>query len=83
MFRQQKKKDETPAEAAERAGRAAKERPNTVKGIQDFAAKEAERKRKEEEEKKKKKPQGVDTAPSKGILQRIYESVMGSSEDKR
>jgi len=54
---------------------------DTVKRIQEYAFKEAERKKKEDEEKKKKKTQ-VDTAPSKGALGRLYDYFAGTSEKK-
>ncbi len=87
MMRQQKKKEEeTAAEGIGRTGRFGKavteEKADPVKAIQQFANQEMERKRKEEEEKKKKKAAGVDTAPSKGIFERIYDTVMGTKEKK-
>lgn len=85
-MRQKKKEEEAAAEGIGRAGRFGKaiteEKSDPIKNIQEFARKESERKRLEEEEKKKKKAAGVDTAPSKGILERIYDSVMGTKEKK-
>ena len=85
-MRQKKKEEEAAAEGIGRAGRFGKtvteEKNDPVKAIQEFGKKELERQRKEEEEKKKKKSSGVDTAPSKGILERIYDSVMGTKEKK-
>ncbi len=86
MMRQQKKKEEEAAEAVGRTGRFGKavteEKADPVKAIQEFGKQELERKRKEDEEKKKKKAAGVDTAPSKGIFERIYDTVMGTKEKK-
>lgn len=54
--------------------------PDMVSRIQEFGRAEMEKKRKEEEEKKKNKGK-VDTAPSKGILSRIYEFATGTSTE--
>lgn len=69
MFQQEKKKKEP-----DKSG-------DTVKRIQEYAFKEAERKKKEDEEKKKKKTT-VDTAPSKGALGRLYDYFTGTAEKK-
>ena len=56
------------------------QQPDMVKKLQDAAMAQRERDLKAEEEKKKKGK--VDTAPSGGVLSRLYEMFMGSSEKK-
>lgn len=55
-------------------------KPDAVKRIQDIAAAEAKKKR--EAEAAKKKNPGVNTAPSKGVLGRMYDYVMGEKKEK-
>jgi hypothetical protein len=78
-----KKEDETVAEGMGAAGRMLKAKPTGVEALQKYAMEENERNKKAEEEKKKKAQSGVSTAPSKGMLQRMYEYVMGSSDEKK
>lgn len=53
-----------------------------VTRIQKYAKSESDKKAAEEAEKKKNKGK-VDTAPSKGILSRIYEFATGVSDKKK
>ena len=77
-------KSETLSESFARLGRFKKAAEggggDMVKGIQNFAAKEAERKRKEAEDAKKKATSGVDTAPEDGFLTRMYNKYIGGSK---
>jgi len=74
FFQEDKKKK--PAEAAKPVA----QKPDMVKRIQDAAMAQRERDLKAEEEKKKKK--GVNTAPSQGVLSRLYDMFVGTSEKK-
>lgn len=77
-FLQDKKTEEAAKAGMGRAVDVMKKKPDTVDAVQKYAMEEL---RKEEEKKKKKKdPAKVDAGPSKGMLQRLYESVMGSSD---
>jgi hypothetical protein len=69
MFGQEKKKKAEP------------EKPDMVKRIQEMSAAQQERDKKAAEEKKKKGK--VETAPSKGVLGRLYDTFIGSSEKKK
>lgn len=53
-----------------------------VTKIQKYAKGESDKKAAEEEERKKKKGK-IETAPSKGILSRIYEFATGVSDKKK
>ncbi len=85
-MRQDKKKDESASGIAA-AGRLVKsEKESTEKDpiarIQKYAQEERARQMKEEEEKKKRKSGNSIVQQPKGLLTRLYESVMGSSEKK-
>ena len=82
-MRQDKKKDESASGIAA-AGRLIKSEkeskdPDPIARIQKYA--QEERARQMDEEKKKKEKKSIVQQP-KGLLTRLYESVMGSSEKK-
>jgi hypothetical protein len=58
----QKEKPESLIDSAKRAGRFAKEKPSSVKALQEFAQREAE---------KKKKKDKIDASPSPGVIDKI------------
>jgi membrane protein involved in colicin uptake len=81
-----KEESEPLTESASRLGRfgeTTKKKGDTVKNIQEFAKREAERARKKKEEEEAKKKAGVTTAPEKGFLQRMYEKYVGGSSEKK
>ena len=83
MRQEKKTKEQETADAAKQGlgafGRFIKAKPDSVDKLQSFSKAEKERKEKEEAEKKKKK-NGVNTSPSKGILERMYDYVMGEKK---
>lgn len=79
-----KEKDQT-AEGLAAAGRLVKSEKTSIEQdpvarLQKYGMEEMERNRKKKEEEEKKKKSGQVVQPPKGILQRLYESVMGTSD---